>query len=120
MQFTPQVIALFSVLCSTSLAADVYSSFLDSNGAQIGTTNFDVGNKGCFSLGGATQVSFSQAGSSQTANGPYCLHGYKQGGCPGNGDASQEFRNVDLRGRKYQLNPGLSGAGSFRWTVGSC
>ncbi|KAF1920971.1 hypothetical protein BDU57DRAFT_31154 [Ampelomyces quisqualis] len=120
MQFTTQVIALFSALASTGLAANVFSSFLDANGAQIGSTNFDVGNDGCFAVGRASQVSFSQAGPTENANGPYCLHGFNEGGCPGDGDASQQFQDISVTGRIYQLGQGLNGAGSFRWTLGAC
>lgn len=120
MQFTTGVIALFSVLSSTGLAANVFSSFLDANGAQIGTTNFDVGNDDCFSVGRASQVSFSQAGPTETADGPYCLSGFTEGGCSGDPEASQQFQNVDVRGRVYQLDQGINGAGSFRWNLGAC
>lgn len=120
MQFTTKAIALCSVLASTALAADVFSVFLDANGAQIGSTQFSIGNGGCFAVDRASQLSFSQAGSEETANGPYCLFGYQQGACPGDGDASQQFQDVDLRGRAYQLDVGLNGAESYRWETNSC
>lgn len=120
MQFPTLSLALLSALASTSLAANVFSSFLDANGAQIGSTNFDVGNDGCFSVGRASQVSFSQAGPTENADGPYCLHGYEAGGCPGDGDASQQFEEISVTGRIYQLGQGINGAGSFKWTLGVC
>jgi hypothetical protein len=120
MQFTMSIVAVLSALSGT-LAADVFSSFLDANGAQIGSTNFDVANPGCFSVGRASQVSFSQSGPAENANGPYCLIAYNDGGCPGNGDYDQEFSNVSLdSSRTYQLAQGLNGAGSYRWIPVSC
>jgi hypothetical protein len=120
MQFTTQVIAIFSVFSSTGLAANVFSSFLDANGAQIGTTNFDVGNDGCFSVPRASQVSFSQAGPTENADGPYCLSGFDKGGCSGDAAATQQFEEISVTGRVYQLDQNINGAGSFRWDLGEC
>jgi hypothetical protein len=121
MQFLTTTLALFSALSTGAFAANVFSSFLDANGAQIGTTNFDVSNGGCFSVGRASQISFSQSGPAENANGPYCLIAYDAGGCPGNGDYDQEFRDVSLdSSRTYQLAQGLNGAGSYRWIPFSC
>jgi hypothetical protein len=48
------------------------------------------------------------------------LHGYEAGGCPGDGDASQQFEEISVTGRIYQLGQGINGAGSFKWTLGVC
>lgn len=120
MLFNSKVIALFSVLSTMSLASDVYSHFNDAAGAEIGTTNFDVGNNGCFSVPNAEQVSFSQAGPPSTADGPYCLTGFSNGGCSGS-TATQEFSNVALdNGMGYVLNAGLADVGSYMWVANSC
>jgi len=120
MRFTTQVVALISALTTGALAADVYSAFEDSNGSQIGSTNFDIGNPGCFSVGGAAEVSFTQSGGTHTADGPYCLTAYPNGGCSGS-VTRQSFANVELNdGHTYALNDGVANAGSYSWSASAC
>jgi hypothetical protein len=120
MLFNSKVVALFSVFSTVSLASDVYSHFNDAAGAQIGTTNFDIGNDGCFSVANAEQVSFTQSGPGSTADGPYCLTGFSDAGCSGSA-ATQEFANVELDdGKGYVLNAGLADIGSYSWATTSC
>lgn len=119
MHSTTKLIALFSIL-SSALAADVFSRFLDSSGAQIGTTNFNIANPGCFSVARASQVGFTQAGGTNTANGPYCLTGWTESGCAGTA-TTQQFQNVALNGGEtYQLNQGLVSVGSYSWIPEAC
>nr|POE65271.1 hypothetical protein CFP56_34938 [Quercus suber] len=120
MQFNSKIIALFSVLSCTALASDVFSAFNDASGAEIGSTQFDVGNTGCFSVSEAEQVSFTQSGGTHTADGPYCLTGFSQGGCAGT-TATQQFQNVELNdGKNYALNTGLAAVGSYMWVPSAC
>lgn len=121
MLFNSKVIALFSALSTVSLAADVYSHFNDASGSQIGTTNFDVGNPGCFSVANAETISFTQSGGTHTADGPYCLSAWTAGGCSGTTSGTQEFANVELNdGKNYALNNGLAAEGSYSWATDSC
>ncbi|KAF1919062.1 hypothetical protein BDU57DRAFT_128417 [Ampelomyces quisqualis] len=119
MQFNAYVIALFSALASTSLADSVWTAFLDAAGAQIGTVNFKMQNKGCFHVHEARQVAFRKDSDSY-AGGPYCLQAYTQAECKGN-KTTQPFSNVYLKnGWKYHLDDGVSGATSFRWKNKAC
>lgn len=121
MQFDSSLLALVGILTSTALGADVYSSFTDANGGQIGSVTFNVGNDGCFQVPEAAQVGFSQSGSANTATGPYCLTGYPQGSyCDAEG-TTQQFENVNLVGGvTYALEQGLNNVGSYKWNTGSC
>lgn len=121
MFFNSKTIALLSALSTVSLASDVYSHFNDASGSQIGTTNFDIGNPGCFSVPDAFGVSFTQAGGTHTADGPYCLYAYTAGGCSGDPSGTQQFANVELNdGKDYALDDGLAAEGSYRWDTDSC
>jgi hypothetical protein len=120
MQFATRTITLIGVLSATALAADVYSHFSDSFGNQIGTTNFDIANDGCFSVNSASTVSFTQAGLESTANGPYCLTGFRNGGCSGD-SATQEFANIEINNdAQYSLDDGLVSTGSYKWSAKGC
>ncbi|KAF1911250.1 hypothetical protein BDU57DRAFT_552286 [Ampelomyces quisqualis] len=121
MQFTTEVIALFSALAMSSHATDVYSTFLDEQRHRIGKVNFDLGNSSCFSVDSAHFVKFSQFGLFDGAKGPYCLHGFYMAGCPTrhSGEVTLKFPGVVFGGSGYPLL-GVAGSKSFRWTLGAC
>ena len=100
---------------------DVYSIFLTSGGAQIGSVHYDVSNPGCFSNHGAAQLAFNQEDTGlHGAYGPYCLNAYNDDKC-NSFAANQVFRNVDnTGGQKYALSSGVAGPGNYRWHVGAC
>lgn len=99
----------------------VYSIFLTSGGAQIGSVHYDVSNPGCFSNHGAAQLAFNQEDTGlHGARGPYCLSGYSDSKCA-HYIGNEVFKNVDnTGGQKYALNSNLAAAGNFRWKVGAC
>ena len=123
MQFTKQVIAVIGVLASSALASDVYSTFLDGNGNDVASVNFDIANTGCFSVPNAVQITFSQGGIElgSTADGPYCLFAYPQGGCSGT-ITKQQFQDVTINdsSAEYLLNNGVANAASYRWSANAC
>ncbi|KAF1819603.1 uncharacterized protein K489DRAFT_412907 [Dissoconium aciculare CBS 342.82] len=122
MYFNKQVIAFVGLLASSASASDVYSLFYDGTGASVSSTNFDVGNTGCFSVPNAVQVAFDQGGVvfGGTAAGPYCLYAYPSGGC-GGAPTTQGFSNVDItQETKYRLNNGVSNQPSYHWAPNAC
>ncbi|KAF1912119.1 hypothetical protein BDU57DRAFT_598273 [Ampelomyces quisqualis] len=119
-----QVFALLSALASTSLAFNVYSYFFNAKDELLGEKKgFRIGNEGCFWIPGAVKVSFSQHLGIKPAAGPYCLRAYTTSPCSEkhNGDAVEEFKNVNIKGKKRELKKETQNAVAYRWTThGAC
>lgn len=119
-----KVTILLGVLATAVVGDDVFSQFYDS-GNNLVSTSFDVSDAGCFSISPAAYyVSFSQNGGGFTeiADGPYCLNAWADSGCPGSANGQQQFSNValDSGSADTALNTGVSNAGSYSWSLGTC
>lgn len=108
-----------AILLVGASAADVYTIFEDSNGKQIGSDHYDVGNPACFQVTGATQIVFQQAGSTSNPNGPYCLTAWSDSGCT-SFVANQQFTGPTSDGEPIDLNSDLDNQSYWTWGNAKC
>lgn len=109
---------------SGAAADDVYTDFLNDDRDRLDIVNFDVSNKGCFTVVHPKYVMFTSADhADQHFDGPYCLLAYNGSDCH---DLVAEEQFQDLRGNygsesgAYILNAEIVTAATFEWRPWAC
>lgn len=122
-------LVLSSMLANAAWAADVYSNFRNGDTGNTFDPAFDVGNPGCFTLPSPEyddpQIFFTQAGTipGHTADGPYCLSMYTEGGCSSSDLKYQRnFGPVYVNNNYYYSEATCKDekVKSLRWTLETC
>lgn len=96
-----------------------YAHFVNEKDDSVALVNFAVENPGCFTVSNAHKVSFWST-LSDSANGPWCLHAFKNGDCTDFVDSVQ-FEGVEIDNEStYRVPDKLTEVGHFSFTETGC